>query len=132
MSENKTAWKYFSLNELKCKCGKCGSTGLEMKTGFMQCLSMLRAKLDFPFIITSAYRCPEHNNAISKTGKTGPHTTGMAIDIGVRGDKALQLIKEAILIGMTGIGVNQKGDHRFIHLDMLNAPNYPRPNIWSY
>jgi hypothetical protein len=33
-------------------------------------------------------------------------------------------------MGFTGIGVQQKGSRRFIHLDVLQNP--PRPNVWSY
>jgi hypothetical protein len=38
--------------------------------------------------------------------------------------------------GMMGVGVSQKGDSRFIHLDMMNNTDdggrFPRPTIWSY
>ena len=36
-----------------------------------------------PLKITSGYRCSEHNASISKTGPTGPHTTGAAVDLAV-------------------------------------------------
>ena len=32
----------------------------------------------------------------------------------------------------TGIGIQQKGSGRFIHLDMAPAEQLPRPMIWSY
>ena len=83
--------------------------------------------------VTSGARCPTHNSNVSATGKTGPHTTGRAIDFGVRGPQALDVIPLALALGFTGIGVNQKGASRFIHVDDLpDAPGQPRPYIWSY
>jgi zinc D-Ala-D-Ala carboxypeptidase len=128
-----SSWKYFSLDELKCKCGECGSTGLEMDNAFMQVIIMLRQKINSPFKVTSAYRCHKYNNQVSTTGLNGPHTTGKAIDIGCRNETALHILREALYIQMPGIGVNQKGDGRFIHLDMCSSVDkLPRPNIWSY
>jgi len=35
--------------------------------------------------------------------------------------------------GITGLGVKQHGDSRFIHLDTLDSePHRPRPTVWSY
>jgi zinc D-Ala-D-Ala carboxypeptidase len=39
----------------------------------------------------------------------------------------------ALKHGITGVGVNQKGGARFIHLDDLEPTgHFPRPTIWSY
>ncbi len=127
--------KYFRLVELKCKCGECASTGEEMQVKFMARLNVLRRTLGFPFIISSAYRCPAHNLSISKSGESGPHTTGQAIDILVRGTDACLLVEGAYKVGFTGFGINQKGSNRFIHLDDLEsdpALNRTRPMIFSY
>ncbi len=126
-------WKFFTLEELKCKCGKCDSVGNEMDNQFMQVIVMLRYKLHFPFIISSAYRCPQHNNTVSASGFKGPHTTGKAIDISVSGAQAFYLIEESLKYNISGLGINQKGDGRFIHLDMCSAKDgVSRPMIWSY
>jgi zinc D-Ala-D-Ala carboxypeptidase len=129
---NNLTWKYFSLDELKCKCCKCGSTGLEMDKSFMEKLIFLREAMKIPFVISSAYRCPAHNAKESKTGEAGPHTTGKAVDILMHGADALKLVHYALNAGFTGIGVKQSGIGRFIHIDTLSAPDYPRPIIWSY
>ena len=121
-------YKYFSEKEMACKC--CGV--YKMDDGFMKQLDYLRQECGFPFKVTSAYRCPKHNQATSNTGPTGPHTTGKAVDISVRGEQAMILIQKAVEAGFTGIGVSQKGTGRFIHLDTLTSPAYPRPNLWSY
>ncbi len=124
--------KYFTLNELKCKCGECNSTGEEMNPGFMDKLDMLRELIKEPIILSSAYRCSKHNSKVSTTGTTGPHTTGCAVDILCRGPQAYRLLQSIIAIGFTGIGISQKGIGHFIHVDTLLAPRYPRPNVWSY
>lgn len=130
MNENKW-FPYFTNKELACKCGACHSDGLEMNNDFMSKIIELRQDLNIPFIVSSAYRCPAHNNAVSSTGDNGPHTTGRAIDIVMSGENAFKLAMRALDLGFTGLGVNQKGASRFIHLDDLGG-NYPRPRIWSY
>ncbi len=129
---NTSPWQYFLLDELKCKCGQCGSTGLEMNDSFMRKIIALREKLNFPLIVSSAYRCSAHNASVSNTGEAGPHTTGKAMDVVIKGEDALKLIKCALDYSFTGIGISQKGESRFIHLDALQAPDYPRPTVWSY
>jgi zinc D-Ala-D-Ala carboxypeptidase len=45
----------------------------------------------------------------------------------------LEMIRMALSVGFTGIGVKQHGAGRFIHLDDLpNAEGQPRPHLWSY
>ena len=95
-------------------------------------LQVLRDDLGFPLVISSGYRCPEHPIEAKKS-KPGTHALGLAVDIAVSHEKALQVLYKGIAHGFTGIGVNQKGGGRFIHLDIAEIENYsPRPHIWSY
>lgn len=119
---------HFSERELMCRCG-CGRA--DMDPGFLERLELLREHFGSPLVLTSAFRCPEHNKKVSSTGKTGPHTTGKAVDILVAGEEAYRLVKSALSFGFQGLGVKQKGQARFIHLDDLTPP-CPRPRIWSY
>ncbi len=128
-------WKYFMSHELQCRCNKCDSTGHEMKPELMEPLIVLRGTMNFPFLVSSAYRCPSHNNKVSKTGFEGPHTTGLAIDIVIGSTPAYYFLEAAYAMKVfTGIGINQKGAVRFIHLDVLDPQNlkYTRPMLWSY
>jgi zinc D-Ala-D-Ala carboxypeptidase len=126
-------YKYFKLDELKCKCGQCGSSGYEMDMDFMRKLDALRESVGFALTLSSAYRCPKHNISSSSTGADGPHTTGKAVDVAVAHEQAYAVMKSALELGFTGVGVNQKGASRFIHLDTLTkADNFPRPTLWSY
>lgn len=122
------AWKYFTAEEFRCKhCGK-----MLISSTFIDRLDTLRERVGFPLVINSGYRCPEHNQAVSTTGPSGPHTKG-AVDIAVDRAKAQVVLREALLMEFSGIGINQKGEGRFIHLDDLpNEPGQPRPTVWSY
>lgn len=120
-------WQYFTEDELRCKCG-CGE--VMMNPSFMHRLDDMRRKAGFPFVVTSGYRCPDYNDRVSSTGPDGPHTTGKAVDIAVQGNQAHEVLRLAMLHGIKGVGVSQKGDSRFLHLDIID--DFPRPNVWSY
>jgi uncharacterized protein YcbK (DUF882 family) len=92
----------------------------------------MRTAYGRPMIITSGYRHTSHPAERVK-GRPGAHTFGCAADIAVSGADAYDLIRLAIGYGFTGIGVQQKGAGRFIHLDDLSSEGTrPRPAIWSY
>lgn len=131
-----TIWdslKFFKKTEFDCKCG-CGRN--EMDEDFLTKLDDARSRVDFPFIVTSGYRCPDYNDRISTTGRNGPHTTGHAVDLGLFGRNAFAVVTQMALGGwMTGIGLKQHGAHsgRFIHLDDLSKDDGRfRPTIWTY
>ncbi len=123
-------YQYFSEEELQCHGTDCCDGQSDMNHEFMVKLVSMRRELGFPFFVTSAYRCPLHNSRESHTGETGPHTTGHAVDIAIRGMNAYRLLACALRHGMTGIGISQKGKYRFIHIDDLTGDK--RPMIWSY
>lgn len=116
---------HFSADELRCKCG-CGMLPMQ---DFMDKIDRLRVAYGKPLGVTSAARCPAHNAKESRTGTTGPHTTGRAIDFRVERGDAFRLAKLAFEHGFTGIGFQQKGSGRFLHIDDLTAG---RPTVWSY
>lgn len=115
---------YFS--ELEFDCKHCGKN--EMQPEFMDALLRLRVAFNRPMIISSGYRCPDHNDRVSSSGIAGPHTTGLAADVHVTGTEARLLLELADEFHR--IGVNQRGAHsgRFIHLDILPKPG----TVWSY
>ena len=126
----------FSHVELRCK--HCGENSMSM--AFLDRLQEIREEFGKPMRVNSGYRCPVHDAAL---GGKGPHQTGHAIDIGVSGSDALDLVELARKFGMTGIGIKQSGQphkNRFIHIDDLEdsvsmpdgSIGGPRPWIWSY
>lgn len=121
-------WPNFKYEEFACK-----HTGENnMDPSVIDRLQELRTECDFPFIITSAYRSENHPAEVNKE-KPGTHTKGIAIDILVSGSQAYEVIALAPQFGFTGIGVQQKGKARFIHLDLDGEKHGKiRPYIWSY
>ena len=123
--------KHFRRDEFRCRC--CGDE--RMQDDFVRKLDDLRERCGFPFIVSSGYRCAEHNQRVSSTGPAGPHTTGRAVDVLLHGQEAFRVLTQCVLGGwMTGIGLHQRGSHelRFVHLDDLTRPGHPRPTVWTY
>lgn len=120
----------FSREELACRhCGK-----MEIPMATVERLQRVRDRVGHFLKVSSGYRCAEHNNIVSKTGRDGPHTKG-AFDVLCYGDDAYHVIQAAQAEGFTGIGVSQTGpqEARFVHLDDLeDAEGAPRPTVWSY
>jgi len=119
---------YFTSEEMACS-----HTGLEkMDAQFMDMLTELRVAYAKPLRVTSAYRDVTHPIEARKS-KGGAHTTGRAVDLAVDRADAHEVLRLALEIGFTGIGVQQKGTGRFIHLDNLESESgFVRPTIWSY
>jgi len=124
-------WKYFSEDELRCQ----GTGQINMNETFMERLIELREKLDKPMVISSGYRSEAHNIAIGGS-KNSAHLKGCAVDVVCSGHLAYEIVKLAMELEFSGIGVKQNGVHakRFIHIDTMprHSITSPRPWIWSY
>ncbi len=124
---------YFTEKELRCK--HTGEYGMDDE--FVELLNKIRKECDFPLLITSGYRSKTHPLEQRKK-LPGTHTTGKCVDIRVMGEKALKLIQVAQANGIKRIGVAQKGDVRFIHIDACTIDDFddrdtfPEYAIWSY
>lgn len=114
----------FTEAEFRCRhTGRC-----EMQPVFMRKLQHLRSVYGKPMRIPSGFRDSSHPAERGKE-RPGEHTTGRAADVAVQGADALRLVQLAVNMGFSRIGVQQKGDGRFIHLG--DSPEFP-PGIWSY
>lgn len=116
---------YFTDAELSCSC--CGV--YHFSPEFLYILNVIREQCGFPLPVTSGYRCDKHPVEARKTHR-GAHNRGLAVDIGVSHERAHRLLEVALEQGVPRIGINQKGEGRFIHLDI--DPSLPTPTIWSY
>lgn len=127
-------YKYFKLEELKCRCGKCSSHGIEMNVDFMKNLDTLREMSKFPFILTSAYRCPEHNNKVGSSGSDGEHTKGLAVDIAVNGHQAYILLNNVYKQHyFNRIGIDRKSARDgYIHLGCQEKGTFVIETVWTY
>jgi uncharacterized protein YcbK (DUF882 family) len=117
----------FTEAEFRCRhTGKC-----EMHPEFMARLQRLRLAYGKPMKITSGYRDRSHPVEARKVA-TGAHAMGRAADVAVIGADAIRLLVLAAEMGFTGLGVQQKGEGRFIHVDDVPGTVLSRPAIWSY
>jgi zinc D-Ala-D-Ala carboxypeptidase len=120
--------KYPNFTAKEMACQHCGADGI--KPELMDKLQALRVKYGKAMRITSGYRCPQHPIEAKKSAP-GAHALGIACDVGVEGAEAHKVLQLAFELGFTGIGVQQKGTGRFIHLD-VRAGQLPGPTVWSY
>ena len=121
-------YAHFEESEFRCRGTDCCGNLAQMVPSFMFRLQRIRDVYRRPIIITSGYRCAVHNMQVG--GAIGVHPSGHAADIAVRGRDCFALLTLAAAKGMTGIGVKQHGDNRFLHLDDLSGPT--RPWVWGY
>lgn len=122
-----TSSAHFTEDELKCKFS--GEKG--MNWAFMQKLEALRLEWGRPMHISSAYRSSEHPAERAKSSPGYHHGKsaeggGEAVDVLIDRGEAVEFLRLAIKY-FNGIGISQKGERRFIHLD-----NREHPMIWSY
>ena len=117
-------WCNFSPDEFKCKC--CNR--LEIASDLVDLLQQARETLG-PLMITSAYRCPDHNSKVSSTGLSGPHTTGYAVDIHVSNSQHRKSLIDWFAKRVTGLGIAKT----FLHIDIIPPSQLAhRPNAWIY
>lgn len=119
-------WTNFRPEEMACR----GSGELLVVPSFISRLQTLRHILGKPIRITSGFRTPEYNERVGGA-KDSAHVKGRAADIAVSGSDAFVLVRYAIGVGFTGIGVKQHGADRFVHVDDVEDWNI-RPALWSY
>ena len=100
-----------------------------MDEKLLSMLDKMRGIYGYPIKITSDYRSPEHPIEAAKE-QPGEHAYGAAVDIeSVGGGKTFRLVKAAIEVGFTRIGISRK--RGFIHLG-IGYPDAPAQTIWTY
>lgn len=124
MKENKINWnliKYFKFKEFVCPCCQKSVISEEL----ILKLDLAREISEVPFRITSAYRCPKHNQIIGGV-KDSAHLLGLAMDIScVNGVDRIKILRGLIIAGFRRIGIGKT----FIHVDIDSSkPN----NLWLY
>ena len=117
---------HFNAKEFRCKCGKTHDTELNQK--LVNNLEKLYRVLDCSkIIVTSGYRCPDHDKAVGGNG-TGQHTKGNAADI-ICYDQDGNIIstkkvaRKAQDIGFRGIG-NIDSTYTAIHVDVRTGAKW--------
>lgn len=120
--------RYFNYpKDFHCTCPSCKGTkgGEKMDRLLLKELDELRDLCGFPFIVTSAYRCPQHPEEASKPSGPGQHAWGRAVDIAVsNGHQRRLLVDGALEMGFGGIGVAKT----FVHVDNRDGAAV----LWTY
>ena len=106
---SKWRWKNFSEDEVSCSC--CGIMGV--KPPALDKLQALREAVGVPLTINSAYRCPEHNEAVGGS-ENSRHKAGDAFDISLKGVNKYKLLERAKKVGFKGFGFYNS----FLHVDL--------------
>jgi len=97
-----------------------------MNQEFLAKLDIARGHAGIPFVISSAYRTPEHNEEVGGA-KDSAHLKGLAVDIKVySSNQRYEIIRGLLFAGFHRIGIGKT----FIHVDM-DSSKAPRV-IWDY
>jgi zinc D-Ala-D-Ala carboxypeptidase len=101
----------------------------KMDPSLLIMLDNLREEYGYPIKLTSTYRSPDHPIEAKKS-KPGEHAYGAAVDIAcVGGEATFKLVKAAIEVGFTRIGISRKNN--FVHVG-IGYPGAPETTIWTY
>ena len=118
--------KHFRPDEFFCKCGEC-----ERDTGvsfiLVQIIDRMRRDMNFPFKITSGFRCPKHPQSKNMTSS---HAIGLAVDIYCpSSNKRYNMMEYVFKRGMfSRVGVA----HDFLHFDIDDSLNKSQRVMWTY
>jgi zinc D-Ala-D-Ala carboxypeptidase len=113
--------KYFNESEFK--------EFSKMDSNLLEKLDNLREVYGYPIKLTSTYRSPDHPIEAKKS-KPGEHAYGAAVDIAcVGGEATFKLVKAAIEVGFTRIGISRKNN--FVHVG-IGYEGAPPITIWTY
>lgn len=111
--------RHFSPGEFRCKDG-CGGGIEHMNQDLLMMLDQVRDRAGIPLVLSSAYRCPAHNQAVGGVDDSA-HTRGYAVDIKCLNSHTRFLILQAALeVGFRRIELAPT----WVHLD--NDPNKPQ------
>jgi uncharacterized protein YcbK (DUF882 family) len=101
----------------------------KMNPELLEKLDQLREAYGYPIKLTSTYRSPDHPIE-AKKNKPGEHAYGAAVDIAcVGGEATFKLVKAAIGVGFTRIGISRKNN--FVHVG-IGYDGAPPITIWTY
>ena len=116
--------QHFVPQEFECPC--CGRGADKMVRETVGALDSARDDAGFPLLVTSGYRCPDHNAEVGGVSSSS-HMRGYAVDIACEGSRSRHKIVTALLNnGFNRIGIGAD----FIHAD--RDPSKPRNVMWIY
>ncbi|MDD6110629.1 MAG: GH25 family lysozyme [Ruminococcus sp.] len=114
---------HFNAREFRCSCGKSHETLIASQ--LVDKLEALYTSLNCSkIIVTSGYRCPEHDKAVGGTS-SGQHTKGTAADVCCYGQDGQPISSKTVCckaqdLGFTGIA-NITSSYQYTHLDVRTS-----------
>lgn len=111
------------FNESEFFCRHCGAGHGLISPDLIKALEAIREVVGVPLVISSGYRCPEHNTAVNG----GPeHPAGQAADIVASDNLKYRLVDAAYETGIMRIGVGAS----FVHVGV--GTTLPQFVLWGY
>ena len=114
---------HFNAHEFRCSCGKIHETLISSE--LIEKLEALYTTLNCSkIIVTSGYRCPDHDKAVGGTS-SGQHTKGTAADVCCYGQDGQPISSKTVCckaqdLGFTGIA-NITSSYQYTHLDVRTS-----------
>ena len=114
---------HFNVREFRCQCGQPHETLIASE--LIDKLEALYTALNCSkIIVTSGYRCPEHDKAVGGTS-SGQHTKGTAADVCCYGQDGQPISSKTVCckaqdLGFTGIA-NITAAYQYTHLDVRTS-----------
>ena len=84
--------QYFSREEFRCPCGRCGGFPVEPDETLVRLADRVREHFGEPATVSSGVRCQAHNDELSGSAKNSYHLRGKAMDFAVRGVSGSKLL----------------------------------------
>lgn len=113
--------KNFKVAEFACKCGACGDILIDER--LVEFLQAIRNRFGKSVVITSGYRCKDHNKRVGGSS-TSYHVRGQAADIVTVGVSPSAVAQFAESIGVLGVGLYGASDGSFVHIDTRKSKLY--------
>lgn len=117
---------HFNAREFRCNCGKVHETLIASE--LVDKLESLYTALNCSkIIVTSGYRCPEHDKAVGGTS-SGQHTKGTAADVCCYGQDGQPISSKMVCckaqdLDFTGIA-NITSNYQYTHLDVRTSAKW--------
>ena len=124
---------HFNVQEFKCKCGQ--SHDILISDELIQKLEELYIALGCSkIIVTSGYRCPEHDKAVGGTS-SGQHTKGTAADVCCYRQDGQPISSKTVCckaqdLGFTGIA-NITSSYQYTHLDVRTSGKWYGDEVYG-
>lgn len=113
---------HFDSGEFECRCG-CHRGYVD--PSFLTKLERARTHSSTAFVLTSAFRCEEHNRRVGGHPNSA-HLRGMAVDIAAADNWHRAIILRAVFQVFDRVGIAQT----FVHVD--SDPALVAPRVWLY